>query len=246
MSIELAPHLSALFLLGAVHGINPAMGWLFAVALGLQDGGRRAVWRAFLPLALGHALAIAVAVAVAAALGVVLAPDRLRWVVAGALALTGIRQLVRHRHVRWGGMRMGRRDLMVWSFLMASAHGAGLMALPLVLDDAPRSPGGHAGHLVQPAHATAVAPAAHAAHAAVGGSTASPPASASSTSPRLSRGVVLMATVAHALGYMVVTCLVAVIVYERVGLRILRSAWLNVDVAWAVALVLAAAQVVLA
>ena len=123
-----------LLLLGAGHGINPAMGWLFAVALGLQEQRRRAVWRALAPLALGHALAIAVAVALAAALGAVLPIRSIQWIVAAALLSLGIFRLVRHRHLRWGGMRVGQRDLAVWSFLVASAHGAGLMALPLVLE----------------------------------------------------------------------------------------------------------------
>ena len=131
---------AALLLLGVAHGVNPGMGWLFAVALGLQQQDRRAVWRALLPLAMGHMLAIAAAVGLAAAAGVVLAPAQLRWLVAAALLAMGVFHLVRHRHFNWGGMRVGARDLTIWSFLMASAHGAGLMALPVVLV------AGHGGH----------------------------------------------------------------------------------------------------
>lgn len=57
----------ALILLGAYHGLNPAMGWLFAVALGLQEGRREAVIKAFWPIALGHAAVILVVTAVLAA-----------------------------------------------------------------------------------------------------------------------------------------------------------------------------------
>jgi hypothetical protein len=191
---------AALLLLGAAHGMNPGMGWLFAVALGLQQQDRRAVWRALLPLAAGHALAIAAAVGLAAAAGVVLPPRELRWVVAAALLAMGAFHLARHRHFRWGGMRVGARDLTIWSFLMASAHGAGLMALPVVLG------AGHAAHV-----------AGHSAH-----------------------GMGLLASGVHAAGYLLATGAIAVVVYERLGLRLLGRAWVNLDVLWAGALVVAA------
>ena len=56
----------AMVLLGAYHGINPGMGWLFAVALGMQQGSARGVWRALLPIALGHAAAVGLVVAAVA------------------------------------------------------------------------------------------------------------------------------------------------------------------------------------
>jgi hypothetical protein len=197
--------------LGAVHGINPAMGWLFAVSLGLQEQRRSAVWRALAPLALGHALAIALAVAVAAAIGTVVPVDTLKLVAAGALFAFGAFHLTRHRHPRLAGMRVGMRDLTVWSFLMASAHGAGLMVLPFVLGDggAAADAAGHAGHLL---------------HAGF-------PAAES---------LGLVATVAHTAGYLLVAGLVAVVVYEKLGLRLLRTAWINLNVIWAAALVLTA------
>ena len=124
---------AALALLGAVHGLNPGMGWLFAVARGLQERDRRAVWGALLPLAAGHALAIAAAIAVAAVLGLAVPPGPLRWTVGATLLVFGLLRLRRHRHPRGMGMRVGAGDLTLWSFLMASAHGAGLMALLFVL-----------------------------------------------------------------------------------------------------------------
>ena len=123
----------ALLALGAGHGINPAMGWLFAVALGLQRGSRRAVWSALGPLAVGHAAAIASAIIAAGVVGLVLPLATLRWVTAGLLVCLGGYRLVRARHITYGGMRANGRELAGWSFLMASAHGAGLMVLPLVL-----------------------------------------------------------------------------------------------------------------
>src|SRR5690348_17956394 len=64
----------ALIALGAFHGINPAMGWLFAVALGLQEHRRASVFRALLPLALGHALAIVAVIAIAILAGLTVPP----------------------------------------------------------------------------------------------------------------------------------------------------------------------------
>jgi len=79
MSTNVWAAAGALLSLGALHGLNPAMGWLFAVALGVQHGERRAVWRAIGPLAIGHALAIAAAVAIAVSLGVVVPSAAVRW-----------------------------------------------------------------------------------------------------------------------------------------------------------------------
>ena len=208
--------LAILLLLGAAHGVNPAMGWLFAVSLGLQEQRRAAVWRAFGPLAVGHGLAIAAALAGALAVGIVLPLGVLKWVVAAALLGMGVRQLLRHRHPRWGGMRMGPRDLVIWSFLMASAHGAGLMALPFLL--APAAVGSpHAGH---GADAASDAP--------IGVLTAG---------IGTVDTVALLGTAVHTAGYLAVAALIAVIVYEKLGLRILRRAWINLDLIWAGALI---------
>src|SRR5829696_985617 len=123
----------ALALLGAYHGLNPAMGWLFAVALGLQEGRRGAVLQALPPIALGHAIAILVVVFVIGVAQIVVPLDVLRYVCATALILFGLFKLARPSHPRWVGMRVGFRDLTGWSFLMASAHGAGLMLVPILM-----------------------------------------------------------------------------------------------------------------
>lgn len=198
-----------LLLLGAVHGINPGMGWLFAVALGLQERSARAVWRALLPLAIGHALAIGAAILLLTVAGFVAPAGALKGIVAASLTALGIRRLVRHRHPRWGGMQVSRRDLVVWSFLMASAHGAGLMVLPVLLaGDPARAETVHA-HAIQE----------HGDH--VG---------ASAAGDRMS-GVA--AALVHTCGYLAVTGMVAALVYGWAGLRLLRSAWINIDVIWA-------------
>lgn len=120
-------------LLGAYHGINPGMGWLFAVALGMQEQKGSAVARALVPIAVGHAVAIAVVVLATALLGMVLPIMAIRYSIAALLICLGTCSLVGHCHPRWVRMRVGFRDLTAWSFLMASAHGAGLMLVPVLL-----------------------------------------------------------------------------------------------------------------
>lgn len=120
--------------LGAFHGLNPAMGWLFAVALGLNRDSRRAMWLSLLPIALGHALSIALVVAIVIALGTMI-DQRLLQMVAGALLIgwAGYHALYGHRHRVRVGMGTGMAGLCLWSFLMATSHGAGLMLVPVLI-----------------------------------------------------------------------------------------------------------------
>ena len=206
--------------LGAGHGFNPGMGWLFAVALGMQEGRTRAVWRALPPLTLGHALAVGAAVLTAAALGRLLPPGTLQWIIGGLLLGLGALRLLRHRHPRYGGMCVGFHELTMWSFLMATAHGAGLMVLPLLVNGsgAGSGSGRHAMHL---AHASMVP-----------------------VSGPMATG--LEATVMHSAGYLLVTGLIALIVYQRLGLRMLRTMWINLDLIWGGALIVTGAVALLA
>src|SRR6266542_7041719 len=110
---ELWPWLT-LALLGAYHGINPAMGWLFAVALGLQERSRTAVLRALAPIALGHAAATTLAVAIVGLAQALVPLDVLRLVCASTLIGFGVYKLIRRAHPRWVGMRVGFRDLTAW------------------------------------------------------------------------------------------------------------------------------------
>ena len=100
--------LAVLLLLGGAHGLNPAMGWLFAVSLGLQEERRSAVLKSLGPLAIGHGMAIATAVAAAAALGVVVPLSTLKWIVGGALVGMGILQLSQAQFPKPGGRFRGR------------------------------------------------------------------------------------------------------------------------------------------
>jgi hypothetical protein len=197
----------AMVFLGAYHGINPGMGWLFAVALGMQRGSARGVWGALPPIALGHAAAVAVVLIAVGLAQAVVPMDALRILVASLLTMLGLYRLWRHRHPRFGGMQVGFRDLSVWSFLMASAHGAGFMVVPFVMAASPMlSAAGHE----------------HMHHiAATTGTTAG-----------------ALAVAVHTLSYLVVMTVTAWIVYRKLGLSLLRTAWINVDWVWAAALVL--------
>ncbi len=119
--------------LGAFHGVNPAMGWLFAVGRGLQRQSRAALLWSLLPIALGHALSIAFVVVALAALRAVLDVRALQVGAALLLLAFGLYRLVA-RHRARGGMQVGARDLTLWSFLVATGHGAGLMLLPVLLE----------------------------------------------------------------------------------------------------------------
>jgi len=123
----------AMLFLGAFHGINPGMGWLFAVALGMQQGSARGVWRALPAIALGHTVAVGVIVFAVGLARLAVPLASLNVLIALALVTLGLYRLWNHRHPRFGGMQVGFRDLVAWSFLMASAHGAGFMVLPFVM-----------------------------------------------------------------------------------------------------------------
>lgn len=191
-------------LLGVFHGINPAMGWLFAVALGLQEERRSAVLAALGPIALGHAASVGAVILALGAARLAVPPGPVRLVAGAALVGFGVFRLARPwAHPRWVGMRVGFRDLALWSFLMSSAHGAGLMLAPAVLGlGEPHKRGGahHAAGLALP-------------------------------------GLALLGV--HTAAMFAVMALVALLVYETVGVRLLRRAWVNLDLFWALALVLA-------
>jgi hypothetical protein len=199
--------------LGIFHGINPGMGWLFAVALGLQERRLAAVIVALGPIALGHALAIGIVALAVGVLGTFIPADAV--LVGGGLALLGFagyKIRTRFRHPRWVGMRVNKAELVLWSFLMATAHGAGLMLIPVMVrlrgEGVPAAMAGDHHH-------------AHHAQA-----TNEPLATA------------FMAVGVHTAAMLAVAMLLAVVVYAVVGVGILRKAWLNVDLIWAGALII--------
>jgi hypothetical protein len=199
----------ALILLGAWHGLNPGMGWLFSVALGLQQRSRSAVFAALLPIALGHALAIGLVVLLVYIVGAVIPTHWLQIGGATTLFSIAIWKLWRARHPTWVGMRVNFWDLTTWSWLMASAHGAGLMVVPVLL----------------------------------GGRSAFCGATPSSTNLLLSfHPMIFTAAVGvHTLSHLVIAGLLAWIVYDFIGLAVLRRSWINLDLIWCFSLLGAAA-----
>jgi len=198
-----------LLVLGAFRGLNPGMGWLFAVALGLQERRRATVFRALVPIALGHALSITAVLVVVGGIQVIVSESVLHYVSAAVLGVFGLYRLLRARHPRWVGMRVDFKDLVLWSFLMASAHGAGLMLVPILLQWPAQDY----------AHARLIA----------------------TLSPRVianAPALVVAAVSVHTLSMLLVTAAVAGLVYEKLGLAILRQAWFNIDIVWALALII--------
>ena len=196
--------LATLAALGAFHGLNPAMGWLFAVARGLQERSQAALLRALPPIAAGHLASVAIVAALVSATRSVTASTALAVVGGVLLVAFGLWRLLSERHFRWAGMRLSAAQLAGWSFLMSSAHGAGLMLLPVLV--AEPVPGGHSGHL------------------------AAAPVGALSG---------LAAAGVHTVAMLGVALAVALLVYQVLGVGVLRRAWFNVDRLWAGVLVAA-------
>ena len=199
--------------LGAYHGVNPAMGWLFAVSRGMQERSRRAVLRSLVPIAIGHEMSIALVAALVVGLEVVTDSSTLRMVAAAVLFAFGIFRFVKPRaHFRWTSMRVSDRELTLWSFLMSTAHGAGIMVAPVLI--------GLQGTVDR------------------SGAKAHDQADLGLLNASLGVGAVGIAL--HVAAMLAVMGVVAIVVYERLGLKVLRTAWLNTDRLWAAAFVLAA------
>lgn len=205
---------SGVVLLGVYHGLNPAMGWPLAVARGL-DGRRAAdVWGAWLPLGAGHLLAMALVLLPFALLSWLMQWSREIRLGAGLLVLLFGAALLMpwsralHRH-RWLA-RIRPTQLALWSFVMASAHGAGLMLLPIFIGlcDSSSLAGG-------------------------------PDADALRALMRQSLGTALMVSLVHTLAMIGAGLGLAWLVYRYLGLRVLQRAWLNLDRIWAVGLMAA-------
>jgi hypothetical protein len=199
--------LAALSALGAFHGLNPGMGWLFAVAIGLQEGSRLALLRALAPIAAGHALSVIIVAGLVSVFRSLVATQVVAIVGGLVLVVFGLWRALSTRHFRWAGMRLSAGQLMAWSFLMSSIHGAGLMLLPVLV--AGPVPGTYEHGMAMPMPGGAAAP--------------------------LWEG--FAATAVHTGSMVAVAGIVALLVYEVLGLRILRTAWVNLDRVWAVALI---------
>jgi hypothetical protein len=193
----------ALVGLGAFHGLNPAMGWLFAVALGLYRESRNVVLVSLFPIALGHALSIAIVVYTVIVLGTAIDVETFR-LLSGLLLLAwaAYHLTYRHRHRFRIGLKTGLVGLAAWSFVMATAHGGGAMLIPVLMPLQGAAP--HPHHL---------------------------PATDS-------LWIASLAILVHTLAMLLTTGVIALVVYEWVGLDFLRRGWINLDLIWTTALVL--------
>ena len=200
---------AAIVALGAYHGLNPGMGWLFAVSSGMQARRASGVFLALPPIALGHLLAMAAALLPFALVSLYV--DKLDAIRAAAgllLVVFGVYKLFSQRHPRFLA-RIGPSHLVMWSFLMATAHGAGLMLVPVVLGMGVGM-GAHAGH------------GEHQALVGLAGA---------------SLGLALVATAVHTAAMALAGGAISWAVYRYVGLGLLRRSWVNLDLLWAVLLI---------
>jgi hypothetical protein len=187
--------------LGLYHGLNPAMGWLFAAALGFHHGRRSVVVQSLIPIAIGHLLSIAVVAAAILTLGAIVDRRLLLLVAGSGLVLWALYRLAYgSRHRGRVGMQAGFVGLLAWSFVIASAHGAGLMLVP------------------------ALAP------MCLSGSGASGAVAASSLITSLA------AVGTHTAVVVSVSGIIAILVYDWIGVGFLRRGWINLDWLWTGAL----------
>jgi len=208
--------LLAMMAFGAYHGLNPGMGWLFALSLGLQRQSERAIWSSLLPITAGHAFSLLTVALLVIAGARFISTPMLEIVTALVLIGFGLYKVFNYyRHPRWVGMQVGLRDLTWWSFLMATAHGAGLMIAPVVLSMTTHASGMGSTTMAGD----------HAFHQATMG-----------VNMDIALGVLV-----HTLAMLIVMALVAWLVYKKFGLQILRSHWINFDLIWAAALLMVGA-----
>ena len=195
---------------GIYHGVNPGMGWPLAVSAALMDGGRRALLAALGALAVGHFLAMIVILLPFAAMTALVEWQReIRIGAALVVIAFGVWLLFNRRHPRFLA-RVPPSRLALWSFLVANAHGAGLMLVPIYLG------------LCSPGELDA----GHQAAAAL-----------------MSRNAGLSIVVAgvHTTAMIASGGAIALVVYYWLGLKFLSKAWFDLDVIWALSLVLVGA-----
>jgi len=189
------------------------MGWPLAVANGLTEKRGAAVFRTFVPLGAGHLLAMALVLVPFALLSWLLAWSREIRIGAGMLVLLfGASRLFLRRHPRWL-MRVRPTQLLLWSLLMATAHGAALMLLPILM-----------GLCETPAAAAARSPGAFDHEGMM-------------TLMRSNLGTAVVVSLLHSAAMIAAGLTMAWIVYRHLGVRALRSTWLNLDIVWALSLI---------
>ncbi|TDQ53332.1 cell wall anchor protein [Actinorugispora endophytica] len=210
--------------LGVFHGVNPGMGWPFAVSRGLQERSRAAVVGALPALALGHAASVALVAVAVTATGTTPAA---RWFTVGGglvVCAAGAWLLLRPTHAHRPPVRVPLRRLAAWSFVMSLLHGSGLMLLPVLagrVDGGAAAAGGHS-------HGVAAVPA------------PSPsPAPAAPGLPDLFDATLLGLAAAgvHTLAMVAATGVAALVVHDFFAVHALRLRWATMDRVWALSLI---------
>ncbi|GAA1013743.1 MULTISPECIES: cell wall anchor protein [Nocardiopsis] len=215
--------------LGAFHGLHPGMGWLLAVSRGLQEGGRSEVLRSLPAVAAGHAGSVAVAAVAVTVTGSVTASVLFPVVGGSVIVLVGLLMLLSRRHFHWREVRLPLWQVAAWSFLMSSAHGAGLMLMPVLAGRLSHAEGGgHAGH-------GGTAPDAAAQAAPAGAAPGAPDGGWSLWDATLTG---LAATGVHTAAMLFASGVAALIAYDFLGVHALRWKGVTMDRIWALTLVL--------
>ena len=111
--------------LGALHGLSPANGWMFAAACGIRSRDGTQARRALVPVAIGHAVSIAF-VACAVTQGLSMDWSQAKWPAVALLAVMAACWM-------FLGTRGAHAGIALGSFLMTTAHGAGLMLVPALV-----------------------------------------------------------------------------------------------------------------
>ncbi|MFB9231649.1 hypothetical protein ACFFUT_07610 [Pseudohalocynthiibacter aestuariivivens] len=192
---------------GVYHGANPGMGWPLAVSAALMERRRLALITALGALAVGHFLAMtAILIPFSTMTALVEWQSEIRIGAGIIVILLGIYLLINRRHPRFLA-RVPPHRLALWSFLAATAHGAGLMLAPIYLgicavDEL------DAGHR----------------------------AASELMSANIAQAVLVSVT--HTLAMTVTGGLAAVVVYFWLGLKFVSRSWFNLDVVWALSLIL--------
>ena len=181
--------------LGVYHGINPGMGWLFSVSIAMQNESTRKIFTSQIPIAIGHLLSLIATLIIFETLKTVIPVHYAKIFFASILILFGAYKIINRAHMNWVKMNVGNIDLLIWSFLMASSHGAGLMLIP--------------GFDTVHTHHSII-------HIFKSGT---------------------MPLISHMLGMIIVSTTIAYFVYKVIGLRILRTAWVNFDYLWSFVLI---------
>lgn len=200
---------------GVYHGVNPGMGWPLAVSAALFERKPSAMAKALGMLAVGHFLAMVM---------ILLPFSVMFWLVdreteirigAGILVIAmGVYLLINRKHPRFLA-RVHPAKLGLWSFLAAMAHGAGLMLVPIYL--------GICG-LLEPGQS--VTETGHA---------------AAQTLMTSNVSVAFLVAVAHTLAMTVAGACLAVFIYLWLGLKFISKSWFNLDIVWALSLIVVGA-----